>query len=87
MSTPILIETSNPEVFPRYWTVRADADLPDYQVAMHIDQGLRAAIIQCSCGSRYSWSIGVDFDLQPCAHIVPVCLAVLEERKGGLGNE
>ena len=37
MSTPIIIETSNPAVFPRYWTVKPDADLPEYQVAMHVD--------------------------------------------------
>jgi hypothetical protein len=79
-----MIETSNPEVYPRYWTVRADAELPEHQVAMHIDHGLHAAIFQCSCGSKYSWSCGVEFDPQPCGHILPVCLALLQERKTGI---
>jgi len=39
MATAIVIETS-PEVFPRHRTVGADAELPEHQVATHVDQGL-----------------------------------------------
>jgi hypothetical protein len=87
MAIPIIIETSNPDVFPRYWTVRADGERPEHQVAMHIDPGPRTAIFQCSCASKYSWSCGVEFDPQPCAHILPVCLALLEERKNAAGHD
>ena len=44
MPTPIVIETSNPEVYPRYWTVRADMDPREHQVAMRIDQIGRAHV-------------------------------------------
>jgi hypothetical protein len=83
MSTRIIIETSDPNLYPRYWTVRADGELPEHQVAMHVEHGLHAAVFHCSCGSKYSWSCGVEFDPQPCAHILRVCLVVLAEMNEG----
>ena len=87
MPIPIIIETSNPEVYPRYWTVRADTDPREHQVAMRIDHGLHADIFICSCGSKYTWSPGVVFDAEPCLGILSVCLALLEERNKGVGHE
>lgn len=36
----------------------------------------RGDILSCSCGSKYSWSVGPEDD--PCWHIITVCVALLE---------
>lgn len=58
------------------WLVDMLDGLGDRTVKWSQDHELRGDIFSCSCGAKYSWSVGVDVG-DACNHIALACLAAL----------
>ena len=67
----VMIELEPPPCM--HWSVDFSDGLQPHEVRLTRDAMRQQDVFSCTCGSKYTWSPGPDFDQPPCRHLVALC--------------